>query len=179
VTEDDLYDEIDDEAPKMWKEYHRQIDQRLDRIRPQRAGAGEKEWREAVYGWARNHIPDESTIVRHFAEQEVDRREAQATRRGNAHLRQWMEGQIPLVWNDIGCLPVKITRDLRVRLDAVTPQDLDDAARLVQDAGLQVYTETLLLAEAERDLASRARQAGLVVVALLGDLPPRVQAQAA
>lgn len=88
---------------------------------------------------------------------------------------------MPLVWADIGALPlpVKVNEQLRVRLDAVTPQDLEDAAKLVQDDGLKVYQETLRLAECERELAQRARIAGFLIVALLGDLPPRIEEEAA
>lgn len=167
------------EGPMMWKEFHREIDRRLDALRPKRASIGDREWRESVYGWARNHIPDETNIVRRFAEKEVDRREREATTRGNRELRRWMDGQIPLVWADLGALPVKVDEQLRVRLDAVTPQDLEDAAKLVQSDGLKVYQETLRLAECERELASRARSAGVTIVALLGNLPPRILEDAA
>jgi hypothetical protein len=166
--------DFQDETPLMWREFHQEIDRRLDALRPKRASMKERNWREPVYGWARNHIPDESNIVKRFAEKEVDRREEQATKRGNRELRRWMDGQIPLIWSDIGSLPVKVMDDLRVRLDSVTPQDLEDAAKLVQEDGFKVYQETLRLAECERELASRARQAGLLIVALLGDLPPRL-----
>jgi hypothetical protein len=172
-------DAHDDEVPLMWREFSQQIDKRLDALRPKRASMKERDWREPVYGWARNHIPDESNLIRRFAEKEVDRREEQATKRGNRELRRWMDGQMPLVWADIGSLPVKVNNELRVRLDAVTPQDLEDAAKLVQDEGLKVYAETLRLAECERDLARLAREAGLLVVALLGDLAPRIEQQAA
>lgn len=171
--------DLEDETPIMWREFHQEIDRRLDARRPKRASMKERDWREPVYGWARNHIPDESNIVRRFAEKEVDRREEQATKRGNRELRRWMDGQMPLIWNDIGALPVKVRDDLRVRLDAVTPQDLEDAAKIVETDGFKVWQETQRLGECERELARRARAAGFVIVALIGDLPPRLQEQAA
>jgi len=164
--------EYDDDVNMMWTQFRREIDKRLDAIRPQRASVGEKEWREPVYGWARNHIPDETNLVRRFAEREVDTREREATKRGNEHLRRWMRGQLALTWADIGPLPVKVGK-LRIRLDAATPEDLDDAAGEVQADGLRTWNEVLLLAETMRDLAKQARHHGYVVVALLGDLPPR------
>ena len=162
----------------MWKAYHREIDQRLDELRPERVGAGEKEWREPVYGWARNHIPDESNIVHHFAEQIVDRREGQATKRGNEHLRRWMHGQMPLTWADLGPLPIRVGK-LRIRLDAATPEDLDDAAGEVQADGARTWQEVLLLAETMREIAKLARRAGLATVAKVGDLPPHESDEAA
>lgn len=140
---------------------------------------GEREWREPIYGWARNHIPDESNIVKRFAEKEVDRREREATTRGNKQLRRWMDGQMPLVWNDIGALPIMVDKQLRVRLDAATVQDFEAAANLIQADGLRVYQETLRVAECERELAGRARQAGVVIVAMIGDQPPRIEEDAA
>lgn len=172
-------DTLDDDMPLMWREFHQEIDRRLDARRPARASMKERDWREPVYGWARNHIPDETNIVRRFAEKEVDRREEQATRRGNRELRRWMDGQMPLIWSDIGALPIKVNDELRVRLDVATPQDLEDAAKVVQSDGLKVYQETIRLAECERELARRARDAGVVVVALIGDQPPRIQEDAA
>lgn len=172
-------DDILEDAPLMWKEFHHEIDRRLDALRPKRTSMRERDWREPVYGWARNHIPDESNLVRRFAEKEVDRREEQATKRGNRELRRWMDGQIPLVWSDIGALPIMVDDQLRVRLDAATPQDAEDAARKVQADGLKVYQETLRLAECERELASMARRAGLTLISLLGDLPARISEDAA
>lgn len=167
-----------DDTPMMWKEFHREIDRRLDDRRPKRASVGEKEWREPIYGWARNHIPDETNLVRVFAEQIVDRREGEATKRGNEHLRRWMHGQMPLTWADVGPLPIKVEK-LRIRLDAATPDDMEDAANQVQAEGAKTWQEILLLADTMRDLARQARHAGYVTVARLGDLPPREDAEAA
>lgn len=157
---------------QTWAEYHAEIDKRLDALRPQRSGSGDKDWRERVYGWARNHIPDESNLVRHFAEKEVDAREAKATRRGNKLLRRWAKGQIPLLWSDLGPLPV-VVDGVRIRMDALTPDDMDDAARELRSNAKQVYDEVLILSESLEDLARTARRAGYSFVAEIGDQEPR------
>jgi hypothetical protein len=157
---------------QTWAEYHAEIDKRLDALRPQRSSSGDKDWRESVYGWARNHIPDESNLVRHFAEKEVDGREAKATRRGNKMLRRWAKGQIPLLWADLGPLPV-VVDGTRIRMDALTPDDMDDAARELRSNAKQVFDEVLILTESLEDLARTARRAGCSFVAEIGDLDPR------
>jgi hypothetical protein len=159
-------------ADESWAEYHAEIDKRLDALRPRRSSSGDKDWREQVYGWARNHIPDETNLVRHFAEKEVDSREAKATRRGNRLLRRWAKGQSPLLWSDLGPLPV-IVDGVRIRMDALTPDDMDDAARELRSNAKQIYDEVLILSESLEDLARSARRAGLSFVAELGDLDPR------
>lgn len=156
---------------QTWAAYHTEIDKRLDALRPQRSSSGDKDWREPVYGWARNHIPNESNLVRHFAEKEVDAREGKATRRGNKMLRRWAKGQIPLVWSDLGPLPV-VLNGTRIRMDALTPDDMDDAAQEIESNGKQVFAEVLLLAESLRKLAQNARRAGYSFVAEVGDLDP-------
>lgn len=154
-----------------WTEYRRQIDRLLDEHRPARANAGDKDWREPVYGWARNHIPDESNLVRHFAERSVDGREGQATKRGNRVLRLWLHGQTPLEWKICGPLPIVANR-VRVRLDAAIPDEVEDAATELRHRGKLTYDEILLLSEGLQRLARLARRAGLAKVSLIGDLPP-------
>src|SRR5262245_29226623 len=163
---------------KEWENYRREIDKRLNAIRPQRAGVGEREWREPVYGWARNHIPDESNLVHNFAARIVDQREGQATKIGNLHLRGWLHGVEPLDWSVVGPYPVRVGK-LRIRLDAVTPDELEDAARELRAAGQIVWNEVLLLHDGMLDLARAARRQGLATVAKLGDQEPREQPQAA
>lgn len=155
-----------------WAEFRAEIDRRLDQRRPARSSQSEKDWREPVYGWARNHIPDESNLVRHVAEHEVDVREGRATKRGNKFLRHWAKGQMPLLWADLGALPV-LVEGVRIRLDAVTPDDIEDAARELDRNAKNVYDEVLVLTDGMRDLARSARRQGLPIVALLGDLKPR------
>lgn len=155
-----------------WGAYSAEIDRRLDEARPERSASGDKEWREDVYGWARNHIPNESNLVRYFAEKIVDSREARATRRGNKLMRAWAKGHRPLLWTDLGPLPVVVDK-VRIRLDAVTPDDMDDAARELLAAGKATYDEVVLLGMAMQDLARNARRHGFDRVALLGDLEPR------
>lgn len=157
---------------QTWAEYHAEIDKRLDALRPKRSSSGDKDWREPIYGWARNHIPNESNLVRHFAEKEVDQREGKATRRGNKMLRRWAKGQIPLVWSDLGPLPVVVDGQ-RIRMDALTPDDMDDAATELHSNAKQVYDEVEILSMSLRDLARTARRAGCSFVAEIGDLDPR------
>lgn len=157
---------------QTWADYHAEIDKRLDALRPQRSSSGEKDWRAPVYGWARNHIPDETNLIRHFAEKEVDGREAKATRRGNKLLRRWAKGHIPLLWSDLGPLPV-VVDGVRIRMDALTPDDMDDAARELRSNAKQVYDEVLILTDSLEDLARTARRAGCSFVAEIGDLDPR------
>jgi hypothetical protein len=164
-----------DEQDLMWQEFRQEIDRRLDARRPERAGVSEKKWREPVYGWARNHLPDESNIVRRVAEREVDQRERQATRRGNDLIRAWMHGRMPLAWSLVGPLPVKVGR-LRIRLDVATASEVEDAARELQANGKAVYDEVLLLCDGLRDIGRQARQQGYVAVALIGDQPPKSEA---
>lgn len=154
-----------------WVEYRHEIDRRLDAVRPERCGANEKDWREPIYGWARNHIPDESNLVRRFAEKEVNNRERIATTRGNKLLRGWLHGRVRLAWRFLGPLPVVVGK-VRIRLDAATPDDLEDAARELEERGRLVFNEVLLLVGGLRDLARAARRQGLLTVSLIGDLAP-------
>src|SRR5262245_24605150 len=115
------------ERDRLMGAFREEIDKRLDAQRPARAEVGEKDWREPVYGWARNHITDEQHLVRNYARTEVDRREKEATKAGNAQIRKWIDGQAPLDWTMLGAKPI-IVNKLRVRLDAATDGDLDTAA---------------------------------------------------
>lgn len=162
----------DDWDEEPWGAYRDEIRRRLDAIRPDRSISDDKDWREPVYGWARNHIPNESGLIRHFAETEVDRQEASATRRGNKLVRQWVNGQRPLLWSDLGPLPCTIAKT-RIRFDALTPDDMEDWALERLAEGKAVYDEVVLLSEAGLDLARRARRLGFSTVAEIGDLPPQ------
>jgi hypothetical protein len=161
----------DDGGNDSWAEFHAEIDKRLDQIRPQRSGKADKAWREEVYGWARNHIPDETNVIRTFAEREVDNQERLATRRGNRLLRSWAHGRRPLIWHGIGPLPVIVGRE-RVRLDAVTPEDIETAATQMDEESQLVRQEILLLVEAMRELAKEARRRRFAIVSMVGDLAP-------
>lgn len=158
-------------SDESWAEYRAGIDKILDEDRPPRAGVGEKAWRERAYGWGRTHIPNESEIVRHFAVREVDNREMQATKRANGFLRAYGHGQAVLDWKLLGALPVKVG-DVRVRFDAATPDDVEDAARQLEVNAKRQYDEEVLLVGVMRDLARDARRSGHLVVSQLGDLKP-------
>lgn len=155
-----------------WAAYRSKIDEQLDTKRPQRSGSGDKDWREPIYGWARNHIPNESNLIRHFAEQEVDRREALATKRGNKLLRRWAKGQTPLFWSDLGPLPV-VVNGVRIRMDALGADDMDSAALELEDRAKQVHDEVLILTKGMHDIADEARRRGVSYVSQIGDLQPR------
>ena len=162
----------EDEGKQMWEEFRREVDRRLDAVRPERASVGQKDWREPVYGWARNHLPDESNLVRRIAEREVDHREGEATKRGNGFIREWMHGRGPLSWELVGPLPVKVGK-LRIRLDVATAIEVEDAARELLSQGKATFDEVVLLADGLFDLSRQAREKGCVTVALIGDQPPR------
>jgi hypothetical protein len=172
VSEDEVGFKRDKRA---WAEFWAEIDRQLNERRPERIGIGETDWREPVYAWARAHMPDETHLVRHIAKREVDNREKEATRKGNNLVRDWMHGRMPLDWSLVGPYPV-IVNKVRVRLDVATPDDVEAAALELQTKGRQVFDEVLLLVEGLRFLADQAREAGHVVVAALGNLPPREQA---
>lgn len=163
----------DDDERESRAAYHAEIDRRLDQLRPKRASVSETDWRQPVYAWARNHMPNEATLVRDQAKRDVDVREGEATKRGNLYIRRYLKGQIPLEWALLGPSPIKVGRRLRVRLDAATPQDVEDAARLILAEGKATYDEVVLLAGGLLDLARDARQAGFTFVAEIGDLPLR------
>lgn len=155
-----------------WQTFHAEIDRLLDEIRPTRVGQGEYGWREPAYGFARNHMPDESNIIRNVAKQVVDRRETQATKVGNNLLRAWMHGTMPLSWSIVGPKPVLVDK-IRVRLDIATPEDIDAAAVQLLSEGAKTYKEVQVLAEALKDLVRAARAQGYSRVADMGDLRPR------
>lgn len=160
------------ELRQSWKEFYAEVDRRLDAVRPERVGQGEYEWREPVYGWVRNHLPDEANLIRRTAKAEVDRREVQATKRGNNFLRAWMHGQAPLSWKLVGPLPIVVDK-VRIRLDVASPEDVENAARQLLKRGTQTFQEVQLLVTALGDLARAARKEGFARVSRLGDMAPR------
>jgi len=168
----------EDENEMLLTEFRREIDSRLDQARPERVSAGEKEWREPIYAWARNHMPDESHLVRRIAKQEVDGRETQATKRGNNLLRDYMHGRAPLAWSMVGPKPVCVGK-LRIRLDVATPKEVEDAARELLVSGQQTFDEVAVLVRCLEEIAEEARQKGYLTVALIGDKPPHAQEDAA
>ena len=130
MSEGDLEFRRDDKA---WAEFRAEINRQLNERRPERIGIGETEWREPVYAWARNHMPDESHLIRHIAKREVDRCETEATKKGNKLIREWMRGLLPLDWSLVGPYPVKVG-EVRVRLDVATPEDVDRAVKAARKA---------------------------------------------
>lgn len=151
-----------------WKQFHADIDEQLNQRRPDRVGSSEKDWREPVYAWARNHMPDETHLVRVVAQREVDRREQEATKKGYRIIRQYADGQAPLSWEIIGPYPI-IVDGLRIRLDAATPDDIEDACRELEATAKKSYDQVIVLVNCFRDLARSARRAGYATVAQIGD----------
>lgn len=164
---------------REWAEWRAGIDERLNEARPARAGSGEQGWRASVFSWARNHMPNETMLVRIIAEREVNARERVATRKGNEVLRGWFtDAQMSLTWADIGFYPILVGND-HVRLDVVGPQDLRQFAREQRRSAKIVYDAVVNLADAAEYLAEMAVQAGVTTVAQLGNLPPHAQEDAA
>lgn len=168
----------DREYDRQWSEFRSEIDKMLDQSRPQRVAAAEKEWLEPIYSWARNHMPDESRLVRIIAKREVDRREGIATKHANNLLRDYMHGRAPLSWSMVGPKPIRVGR-LRIRLDVATPKEVEDGARQLLSEGQQVFDEVAMLVRCLEELAEEARQKGYLTVALVGDKPPHAQSEAA
>lgn len=168
----------DRQYDRQWSEFRSDIDEMLDQHRPQRSVASEKEWLEPIYAWARNHMPDESRLVRIIAKQEVDRREGIATKQANHLLRDYMHGRAPLSWALVGPKPMRVGK-LRVRLDVATPKEVEDGARQLLIEGQQVFDEVAILVACLEELAEEARQKGYLTVALIGDKPPHTQTDAA
>lgn len=151
-----------------WKVFIAGINERLNEHRPARVGRSEEDWREPVYAWARNHMPDESHLVRTIAKREVNRVEGDAAKRGNKMLRQYAHGQAPLYWGELGPYPM-IINEMRVRWDAATPDDVDDAAQEIRSNGKRQFDEVTILADTMQELARSARKSGLDKIALIGD----------
>jgi hypothetical protein len=162
---------------QVWGPFRAEIARRLNELRPERITMGETDWREPVYAWARNHMPDESHLVRHVAKREVDRQEREATKRGNDLIRDYGHGRMPLEWSLVGPYPVNVDK-VRVRLDVATPDDIDAATVELLAKGRQTFEEVMLLVETLRYLAQRARSEGHATVAAIGDLPAREQESA-
>jgi hypothetical protein len=159
----------DDES---WAEYNRTIDRMLDEDRPTRSINADRDWMERTKGWARNHIPNETGIVRYFADKEVERREGRATKAGNDVVRVWMKGQAPLDWGIDGRKPIKLRDGTRVRLDAATPADVWDAARTLARQLKTTYDNGMVAARGLWLLGAEADRQGLDLVMWLGPLAP-------
>ena len=164
---------VEPEEPEdSWAVWKEGIKARLNRDRPKRYDHTDRDWMVPTDDWARLHMPDVDLVRRH-AETIVRQLEGLATKEGNRLIRAWNKGQRPLFWGEIGPLPVKVTNKLRVRLDAATPEDEEDAALLRSSEAKRTFDEVLGQADAERDLARAARLRGLDFIYQLGDLAPR------
>lgn len=155
---------------QAWNEFRATIRDRLNEIRPGRVDEAEREWREPVYGWARQHMPDETELVRRIARAEVDRQEGEATRRGNDYLRDYWQGRMPLGWDLVGPYPIRVD-GVRVRLDVATPNDVARAADQLAAELTKTFQSGLAAVSALRYLGQRAIESGLTTVAKIGDLP--------
>jgi hypothetical protein len=158
----------------LWGEFWEEIDRRLNLARPARSSPIDRGWMQPIFGWARNHIPNEENLVRHFAEREVVARESKLNRKANRLLKRYASGQQALTWTDLGPLPFTLdTAGLRVRFDAATPDDFEGHARHIRGRAKQTFQSELAVAAALDDMAKMARVAGHARVAMLGDLPIR------
>ena len=163
---------VEQNDPLSWRQWKAEIVRRLNLARPTRYGREDRDWMEPTKGWARLRMPDETNLVRVYAERIVNSIEANATRTGNRLMHAWNNGQRPLVWDEYGAFPVTID-DLRVRLDAATSDDMRDWATEREGEAKRNYDAELSLARAARDLADLAAARGLERIRELGDLAPR------
>ncbi len=161
----------DELAHRRW---HREIDERLDQVRPARASLADDAWMKPVDKWADENQPQRRIAARLRARDVVRRRNRHALTRTRNVLRKWALGQAPLSFTIDGAAPIKVG-DEHVRLDAATPRDMDISAKEVKEKANSDHQRTLLGAQAQMDLARMAREAGHAVVRLLGDQPPREQ----
>jgi hypothetical protein len=156
----------------IWSEFHALIDQALNKARPPRAKPSDKEWQAPVIGLAANKMPDESMLLRRFAEQVVSQRDALATKHAKKIMKDYVRGIVPLDWSMFGPLPIDVG-GLRVRLDVATPNDVEDAARETERRARLSYQSALAVVDGFRDIARDARDRGFPLVHLIGDQPLR------
>jgi hypothetical protein len=149
--------------------FRQHIADMLNQYRPDRAAADERGWRDPVYAWAEANMPADARTVAFVAAAEVDNAESRATTAGNKILRAFQQGQAPLSWDMVGPYPVVVGK-LRIRLDAATPEDLEDAAQQLDTHARRNYAQELLLVDCLRDLARLTRRSGKRYASELGDL---------
>jgi hypothetical protein len=103
------------------------IDELLATHRPDRYDAADKSWRDPVYAAVGKLIPTREAIAV-AAQQIVDQRETQATKRANRLLRKiGQDKQWPLDWMDCGDMPISVGGE-RICLRAAQPEDLQQWA---------------------------------------------------
>jgi hypothetical protein len=99
------------------------IDLLLARYRPDRYDAADKTWRDPVYAEISTLIPAAQAKAV-AAQQIVDQRETQATKKANRLLRKiGQDKQWPLDWMDCGDMPISVGGQ-RICLRAAQAQDL-------------------------------------------------------
>lgn len=153
--------------------FAREIDRRLSAARPERYGPADIDWKSDTIAWGVANYPDHETAIADQVRAYVKRAEHQATLRLRSYLRHWKYNGRYLRVDEIGASPIVIDRTgTRVRYDAATPEDLDQAAALNDEQSEYAYQQRRAYSEAIRDLSRRARAAGLMHVAQLGDLAP-------
>jgi hypothetical protein len=155
-----------------WAAWKESIRNELNRLRPDRYDAGDKEWMEPVIGLAAQTMPNQYKAVRVHAESVVSNLDGGATRAANQEILKWADGHKPLFWHELGALPFSCGK-LRIRLDAGTPDDYEQAAYEQRASAKSTYDRTLFRATALEELASTARHRGLTIVSGIGDLPIR------
>lgn len=159
-------------------EYLAEINRILDEDRPKRAHASDRSWRERAYAWARNHMPNETTLHRRKAQGDVDWAEIRRTRKGNDVLRAYWTGAARLFFlEDEGRFPIKLGQD-HVRIDSLTTPDSRQFAREMRADLKKVYDSGLAVADAADYLADLATEQGFMFLSQLGNLPPRGQEDA-
>lgn len=157
---------------ETWAAWHRKIDELLDQCRPRRYDTKDKSWYEDVIGYAANTIPNQYKVIRVFVEQDVARREAQATRTGNEQMLRYADGVAPLCWFDIGRKPFAVG-STRIRLDDGTPDDYEQCVYEQRSKAKANYDRVIFRTSVMEELARTARMRGVPIVAMIGDLPIR------
>jgi hypothetical protein len=168
----------DDFTADPWAPWTQMIRTELNRRRPERYDKSDREWMEPVIGRAAQTMPNQHKAIRIHAESEVYKQEGAATRRANREILRYADGNRPLLWADLGPLPFSVG-GTRVRLDAGTPKDYDDAAQEQRADGKAAYERVLTRADLLEELANTARHRGLNIVSKIGDLPAREQPEGA
>lgn len=115
------------------------IDLWLSDVRPERYGAGDREWMNSVVEKVAESLksrPDRDEVIYEAACRRVYNREGQATKRANRVLRDIAEkGALPIGWGDgdgwketlaeILSMPLSLPEKVRVRLGAAGAADLE------------------------------------------------------
>lgn len=117
-------------------------------------------------------MPNQHRAIRVHAESEVAKIEGLSTRKANEKILDYADGRKPLSWLEIGPFPFSCGK-LRIRLDAGTPDDYEQASYEQRVKAKRDHDRALFRATCLDELAKTARHLGKTVVSEIGDLPIR------